>query len=138
MTAPGQSPAAPVASSQVAALMQGLLSVQDLHSATLYSADGQVQGSAAQPGQSPDLTLAPAALAIVGALESNLGGQWQDLVLDLDTGAVLLQPISPNNLAALAPIGLLMISFSDLAGLGRVRFAARRLHRQLQAALSPQ
>jgi hypothetical protein len=121
---------------RAAPLIQGLLGVAGLRSATLYRGSGEVLALASQPGRQTDLALAPAALAIISALEGTLGGSWQDLVLDLDTGAVLLQPISANNLAVMAPLGVLMLDFDDLAGLGRMRFAARRLHTQLQTLLS--
>ncbi len=68
--------------------------------------------------QTPDLNLAVAARAMIGSLQAAMNAtKWDDLLLDIDGGPVLLTPVGEH---------ILITAFDDLASLGRVRFAVRR------------
>lgn len=65
-----------------------------------------------------DVTLVAAARAVLSGLQSALGAErWNDLLLDLDTGPVLLSPAGDLTL---------LVAFDEVGSLGRVRLAVRR------------
>ncbi|GGM19547.1 roadblock/LC7 domain-containing protein [Deinococcus aerophilus] len=106
-------------------MIGALLDVRGVRHAVLLDRSGSVVSSAgADRGTldpavlSGEQGLARAGHAVVGSLQGHLGGEWQDLLLDVDGGPVLLTPHGDQ---------LLLTAFDDVASLGRVRFAVRRL-----------
>ena len=99
-----------------------LLGVRGIRHAALLGAEG---GVVAQAGGDPDTSIAQAGRAVAATLIAMLGGQLQDLLIDLDGGPVLLTPHGDQTL---------MTAFDDTANLGRVRFAVRKLLQSNQAA----
>lgn len=94
-----------------------LVAGRGIHSAVLYGEGGEVLASAG--GEESTAGLLSAAQAIISTLEQTLGAQgWNDLLLDLENGAVLLTPGMGGQVLA--------VSFSDLSSLGRVRLGVRR------------
>ncbi|ADY25977.1 Roadblock/LC7 family protein [Deinococcus proteolyticus MRP] len=101
----------------MSAALNTLLEGRGVRSAVLYGAQGEVLGSAG--GEDATAGLLTPARAIVQTLEQTLGAQgWNDLLLDLDTGPVLLTPGQDGQVLAVA--------FDDLSSLGRVRLSVRR------------
>ncbi len=99
-----------------------LLGVRGVRHAALLSAEGNV---VAQAGGDPDTSIAQAGRAVAASLIATLGGELQDLLIDLDGGPVLLTPHGNQTL---------MTAFDDTTNLGRVRFAVRKLLQSSQTA----
>lgn len=102
-------------------VLDSLLDVRGLHYAVLVAADGQV---VAQVGpEQPDASVAATARAMLGSLQAAMGaGQWNDLLLDLEAGPILLTPVGDQ---------ILQVAFDDVANLGRVRFSVKRVTSKL-------
>ncbi|MFC4455633.1 roadblock/LC7 domain-containing protein [Deinococcus sonorensis] len=96
-------------------MLEPLLQVRGVRQAALLNAAGAVLEAV---GDDPDASVAQAGRAVAGSLISMLGGELQDLLIDLDGGPVLLTPHGDRTL---------MTTFDDVASLGRVRFAIKRL-----------
>jgi predicted regulator of Ras-like GTPase activity (Roadblock/LC7/MglB family) len=92
-----------------------LLEVRGVRQAALLDAQGAV---AMQAGGAPDTSIAQSGRAVAASLIATLGGELQDLLIDLEGGPVLLTPHGDRTL---------MTTFDDVANLGRVRFAIRKL-----------
>jgi predicted regulator of Ras-like GTPase activity (Roadblock/LC7/MglB family) len=100
----------------MAALNLGpLLEVRGVRHAALLGSQGEVLE---QLGGSPDASVAQAGRAVAASLIATLGGELQDLLIDLEGGPVLLTPFGDQTL---------MTAFDDVANLGRIRFAVRKL-----------
>ena len=99
------------------ALMTALMDVRGMRYAALLSADGAVLERA---GGDPDASIAQSGRAVAASLIGALGGELQDLLIDLEGGPVLLTPHGDQTL---------MTAFDDVTNLGRVRFAVRKLLR---------
>jgi len=97
-------------------MIQQLLEVRGIRHVALIDAQGGIVASA---GSGTDITVAQAGRAVIGSLKAALGqGEWQDLLLDVDGGPVLLTPHKDQ---------VLLTAFDEVASLGRIRFAVRRL-----------
>lgn len=93
-----------------------LLEVRGIRHVALIDPQGGIVKSA---GGGADVSVAQAGRAVVASLQAALGpGEWQDLLLDLEGGPVLLTPHGDQ---------VLLTAFDEVASLGRVRFAVRRL-----------
>lgn len=93
-----------------------LLEVRGIRHVALIDAAGGIVSSA---GGGSDISVVQAGRAVVTSLQAALGGgEWQDLLLDLEGGPVLLTPHGDQ---------VLLTAFDEVASLGRVRFAVRRL-----------
>lgn len=92
-----------------------LLEVRGVRLAALLGAQGEVLS---QLGEAPDTGVAQAGRAVAASLIATLGGELQDLLIDLEGGPVLLTPSGDQTL---------MTAFDDVANLGRIRFAVRKL-----------
>ncbi len=93
-----------------------LLEVRGIRHVALIDARGGIVTSA---GSGSDISVVQAGRAVVGSLQAALGQSgWQDLLLDLEGGPVLLTPHGDQ---------VLLTAFDDVASLGRIRFAVRRL-----------
>ncbi|WP_424949691.1 roadblock/LC7 domain-containing protein [Deinococcus sp.] len=92
-----------------------LLDVRGIRHAALLDARGVL---VMQAGGEPDTSIAQAGRAVAASLIATLGGELQDLLIDLEGGPVLLTPYGDQTL---------MTAFDDVANLGRVRFAVRKL-----------
>ena len=99
-----------------------LLEVRGVRHAALLDAQGTV---VMQAGGEPDIGIAQSGRAVAASLIATLGGELQDLLIDLEGGPVLLTPHGDQTL---------MTAFDDVANLGRVRFAIRKL---LQSGQTP-
>ena len=97
-----------------------LLDVRGIRHAALLDTQGNV---VMQAGGDSDPTIAQAGRAVAASLVATLGGELQDMLIDLDGGPVLLTPHADQTL---------MTAFDDTANLGRVRFAVRKLLMQNQ------
>jgi len=95
--------------------LTSLLDVRGIRHAALLDAQGQ---AVMQAGGEPDVSIAQAGRAVAASLIATLGGDLQDLLIDLEDGPVLLTPHGEQTL---------MTAFDDVANLGRVRFAVRKL-----------
>ncbi|MFC3721233.1 roadblock/LC7 domain-containing protein [Deinococcus metalli] len=102
-------------------MMDTLMAVRGMKHVLLIDLSGSVVSSA---GLEPaflkrELGLIAAGKAVIGSLQSSLGAtEWNELLLDVDGGPVLLTPFGPQ---------ILLTAFDDVTSLGRVRFAVRRL-----------
>lgn len=92
-----------------------LLEVRGVRHAALLDVSGAV---VEQSGSEADVSIARAGRAVAASLIATLGGELQDLLIDLEGGPVLLTPYGNQTL---------MTGFDDVANLGRVRFAVRKL-----------
>ena len=99
-----------------------LLEIRGVRQAALLDSQGAV---VKQVGGAPDTAVAQSGRAVAASLIATLGGELQDLLIDLEGGPVLLTPHGDQTL---------MTAFDDVANLGRVRFAIRKL---LQSEQSP-
>lgn len=95
--------------------LTSLLDVRGIRHAALLDAQGR---AVAQAGGEADTSIAQAGRAVAASLIATLGGDLQDLLIDLEGGPVLLTPHGDQTL---------MTAFDDVANLGRVRFAVRKL-----------
>ena len=99
-------------------LMDRILDTKGVRFAALIGADGQVLTSAGSAP--PDAGFVQAARAVAQSLSATAGGQpLKDLLMDFAEGPVLLTPTAQ-------PDHLLVVGFSDVSDLGRVRFAVKR------------
>lgn len=92
-----------------------LLDVRGVRHAALLDPHGAV---VEHSGGEPDVSIAQAGRAVAASLIATLGGELQDLLIDMEGGPVLLTPHGDQTL---------MTAFDDVANLGRVRFAVRKL-----------
>ena len=92
-----------------------LLDVRGVRHAALLGPSGAV---VSYSGAEPDVGVVQAGRAVAASLIATLGGELQDLLIDLEGGPVLLTPCGDQTL---------MTAFDDVANLGRVRFAVRKL-----------
>lgn len=93
-----------------------LLEVRGIRHVALIDAQGGIVKSA---GSGADISVVQAGRAVVASLRAALGGgEWQDLLLDLEGGPVLLTPHGDQ---------VLLTAFDEVSSLGRIRFAVRRL-----------
>ncbi|ALW88459.1 hypothetical protein GCM10008956_21700 [Deinococcus arenae] len=102
-------------------MIDGLLDVRGVRHSALVGLDGKVVARAGlrEADLPAELTLVAAGRAVIGSLQSNLNADgWQELLLDVDGGPVLLTPHGNQ---------VLLTAFDDVSSLGRVRFAVRRL-----------
>lgn len=98
-------------------MIEALLEVRGIQAAALVDAKGNITSQVGQ--EEPDLTIIAAARATLSSLQKALETpKWNDLLLDLDGGPVLLVPVEDS---------ILMTRFDDVAHLGRVRFAIKRV-----------
>lgn len=96
-------------------MIEALMDVRGVRYAAIVDAAGR---AVAQVGDSPDLGVATSARAMIGSLQSAMEAPaWNDLLLDIEGGPVLLTPVGEQ---------VLVTAFDDVASLGRVRFAVRR------------
>ena len=99
-------------------MIESLLDVRGVRYASLVDAQGQVvlhvgEGNA-------DVEVVNTARAMLGSLKTAMGTDaWNDLLLDLDLGPMLLTPVNVHN-------QIMLVAFDEVASLGRVRFAVRR------------
>ncbi|MEW6421609.1 MAG: roadblock/LC7 domain-containing protein [Deinococcota bacterium] len=97
-------------------MIQQLLEVRGIRHVALIDSAGRIVTSA---GSGADISVVQAGRAVVGSLKAALGqGEWQDLLLDLEDGPVLLTPHGDQ---------VLLTAFDEVSSLGRIRFAVRRL-----------
>ncbi|ABF45320.1 MULTISPECIES: roadblock/LC7 domain-containing protein [Deinococcus] len=97
-------------------MIQQLLEVRGIRHVALIDAAGRIVTSA---GSGADISVVQAGRAVVGSLKAALGqGEWQDLLLDLEGGPVLLTPHGDQ---------VLLTAFDEVSSLGRIRFSVRRL-----------
>lgn len=97
------------------------MEVRGVRHTALVANDGRVVARAglSEEQLNAELTLVAASRAVIGSLQANLNtGHWQELLLDLDGGPVLFTPHGDQ---------ILLTAFDEVASLGRVRFAVRRL-----------
>ncbi|UBV41701.1 roadblock/LC7 domain-containing protein [Deinococcus taeanensis] len=102
-------------------MIDSLLEVRGVRHTALVDLDGRVIAKAGlhEANLPAELTLIAAGRAVIGSLQSNLNtGDWQELLLDVDGGPVLLTPHGNQ---------ILLTAFDDVSSLGRIRFAVRRL-----------
>ncbi|WP_261663704.1 roadblock/LC7 domain-containing protein [Deinococcus sp. Marseille-Q6407] len=102
-------------------LLDSLLEGRGIHAAALYGSDGTSLAEAGDVGSGPTIaSLLVPARAIVQTLQQTLNAQgWNDLLLDLESGPLLLTPGQDGQVLAVA--------FDDLSSLGRVRLSVRRV-----------
>ncbi|SMB92298.1 roadblock/LC7 domain-containing protein [Deinococcus hopiensis] len=97
-------------------MIQQLLDVRGIRHVALVNAQGEIVSSA---GRGADITVVQAGRAVISSLQTALGqNSWQDLLLDVNDGPILLTPHGNQ---------VLLTAFDDVASLGRIRFAVRRL-----------
>lgn len=97
--------------------LTALLGVRGVRFAALYALDGQVQEQVGTAQADPGIV--PAARAVLQSLQAALGAsQWNDLLLDLEGGPVLLTPVGED---------VLLTAFDEVPSLGRVRLGVRRV-----------
>lgn len=102
-------------------MIEALMEVRGVRHAILVDHRGEVVTSMGLDAiqLKAELALITAGKAVIGSLQSNLQtGDWQELLLDVDGGPILLTPHGPQ---------ILLTAFDDVASLGRVRFAIRRM-----------
>lgn len=102
-------------------MIAALLEVRGVRHALLVGHAGEVvaQAGVEEAQLSGDVGLVAAGRAVIGSLQSQMGSEsWQEMVLDVDSGPVLLTPHGDQ---------VLLTAFDDVSNLGRVRFAVRKL-----------
>lgn len=98
-------------------MIDALLEVRGIHAAALIDAKGNITSKVGT--EEPDLMVIAAAKATLSSLQKAMEvPEWNDLLLDLADGPVLLVPVGDS---------ILMTYFDDVSGLGRVRFAVKRV-----------
>lgn len=96
--------------------LQALSEIRGVRYAALINPQGAVEESV---GSTPEPRMAQTAKAMVNSLKAvTQAGEWNDLLLDLETGPLLLTRVGDK---------VLQVAFSDLADLGRVRFGVGRV-----------
>ncbi|WP_339096730.1 roadblock/LC7 domain-containing protein [Deinococcus sp. VB343] len=94
-----------------------LLEVRGVQGAALVGANGQV--GAAVGDSTIDPGLVGAARAVIQSLQAATDAKtWNDLLLDLENGPLLLTPYGDSVLA---------VHFDEVPALGRVRLGVRRV-----------
>ena len=94
-----------------------LLELRGVQRAGVVGEDGQLL-TVAGPGDT-DPGLVAAVRAVLQSLQAATDSPgWNDLLLDLDGGPLLLTPCGP---------GLLLVQFDEVPSLGRVRLGVRRV-----------
>lgn len=102
-------------------MLNQLLNVRGVKLAALFDSDGALLQHA---GAAPDPTLVVTGRAVAGSMVQALeGGALRDLVIDFETGPVLLTALGERTLVT---------EFDDVANLGRLRFAVKRVLPTLQ------
>ena len=97
-------------------MIEAFLDVRGVRYAALVDEAGALVANVGDVA--PDLDVAASARALLGSLQTAVAEPvWNDLLLDLDSGPLLLTPLGRQ---------LLMTAFDDVANLGRVRFAVKR------------
>lgn len=100
-----------------------LQEVRGLRYAVLLDAQGNVEGHVGT--ETPDPSVTTTARAMLGSLQNAMSAStWNDLLLDMDGGPVLLTQLGDQ---------ILQVAFDDIANLGRVRFSVKRTASQLSA-----
>lgn len=102
-------------------MIAALLEVRGVRHALLVGHMGEVVAQAGVEASQlgGDVGLVAAGRAVIGSLQSQMNSEsWQEMVLDVDSGPVLLTPHGDQ---------VLLTAFDDVANLGRVRFAVRKL-----------
>lgn len=94
-----------------------LLGVRGVRLAALCGPGGEVQ---AQVGEGTlDAAIVPAARAVLQGLQGATAAEsWTELLLDLEGGPVLLNPVGES---------VLLTAFDEVPSLGRVRLGVRRV-----------
>ncbi|ANE43747.1 MULTISPECIES: roadblock/LC7 domain-containing protein [Deinococcus] len=106
-------------------MIEALMETRGVRHALLVNAQGEIVTAAGPrgPEADADLNLVAAGRAVIASLQATQGsGEWNDLLLDVDGGPVLLTPVGDQ---------ILLAAFDDVASLGRIRFAVRRLLGQI-------
>lgn len=102
-------------------LLEDMLETPGIRFAALVSGSGEV---IAEQGLPTDLSLVGSARAIVSSLQQAVqAGDFQDVLIELESGPVLFTPSGENTLVA---------GFDEVSNLGRVRFAAKRVLNKLK------
>ncbi|EYB67877.1 hypothetical protein DEIPH_ctg031orf0014 [Deinococcus phoenicis] len=97
-------------------MIQQLLEVRGVRHVALLDPAGSIVTSA---GSGADISVVQIGRAVIGSLQAALGqSEWQDLLLDMEGGPILLTPHGNQ---------VLLTAFDQVDSLGRVRFAVRRL-----------
>lgn len=97
-------------------MINPLLEVRGVRYSTIVDAAGAAVMTVGE--EKPDLSVAISGRAMITSLKAAMGAtDWNDLLLDIDGGPVLITPMGDQ---------VLMTAFDDVASLGRVRFAVRR------------
>lgn len=102
-------------------MIASLLDVRGVRHSVLVGHTGEVIASAGiqEAGLGAEVGLVAAGRAVIGSLQSQMGGDsWQEMVLDVDGGPVMLTPHGDQ---------VLLTAFDEVSNLGRVRFAVRKL-----------
>lgn len=102
-------------------MIASLLNVRGVRHCILVGQAGEVVASAGvQEGHlRAEVGLVAAGRAVIGSLQSQMDSDtWQEMVLDVDSGPVLLTPHGDQ---------VLLTAFDEVVNLGRVRFAVRKL-----------
>ncbi|GGI72185.1 roadblock/LC7 domain-containing protein [Deinococcus wulumuqiensis] len=101
-----------------------LLDVRGVQGAGVVDGDGQILNMVGSGATDP--TIVAAARAVLQSLQAATDSpSWHDLLLDLDSGPLLLMPCGA---------GMLLVRFDEVPSLGRVRLGVRRVLAQAQAA----
>ena len=101
-----------------------LLDVRGVQRAAVVDASGQLLTTAGDGETDPGIvTAARAVLHSLQAATDSSG--WNDLLLDLDGGPLLLTPCGA---------GMLLVQFDEVPSLGRIRLAVRRALSQAGAS----
>lgn len=99
-------------------MIDTLLDVRGVRYAALIDVQGRVVLQAGSG--TPDVEVVNTARAMLGSLKSAMGAEvWNDLLLDLDRGPMLLTPVNVRD-------QVMLVAFDEVASLGRVRFAVKR------------
>lgn len=94
-----------------------LLDVRGVQGAALVGADGQIGAAIGDSAIDPGIV--GAARAVLQSLQAATDTRtWNDLLLDLDNGPLLLTPSGDSVLA---------VHFDEVPALGRVRLGVRRV-----------
>lgn len=94
-----------------------LLETRGVMGAALFDANGSLFALA---GQSlPDASVVTAARAVLQSLQAATDATtWNDLLLDLESGPLLLTPAGED---------VLLVQFDEVAALGRVRLSVKKV-----------
>lgn len=96
-------------------MLEQLMAVRGVRSAAILDAGGAVLESS---GGVPDAEVVAMGRAVAGSLIGALGGgDLKDMVIDFETGPVLLTTLGDRTLVT---------AFDDVANLGRLRYSLKR------------